>query len=72
MDESELLVPANRAGPIRPKSFSLFLLTQPGHNNNIYNSSIDKISSTSYINMSLAYFMPYVFHKESTQNTEGK
>ena len=22
--------------------------------------------------MSLAYFMPYVFHKESTQNTESK
>ena len=49
MDESEFLVPANRAGPIRPKSSSLFLLTQPGHNSNIYNSSKNKISSTSYL-----------------------
>ena len=48
MDESELLVPANRAGPFRPKSSSLFLLTQAGHNSNINNSSINKISSTSY------------------------
>ena len=48
MDRSEMLVPANRAGQIRPKSSSLFLLTQPGHNNNFYNSSINKISSTSY------------------------
>ena len=36
MDESELLVPANRAGPIRPKSSSLFLLASPGHNSNNY------------------------------------
>ena len=29
-----LLVPANRAGPVRPESSSLFLLTSPGHNSN--------------------------------------
>ena len=41
-----------RQGPIRPKSSSLFLLTQLGHNSNIYNSSIlNKISSTSYYNI---------------------
>ena len=43
-----MLVPANRAGPIRPKSSFLFLLTSPGHNSNNYHSSINKISSTSY------------------------
>ena len=48
MDWSEMLVPANRAGTIWPKSSSLFLLTSPGHNSNNYHSSINKISSTSY------------------------
>ena len=48
MDWAELLVPANRAGPICPKSPSLFLLTSPGHNSNNCPSSINKISSTSY------------------------
>ena len=31
---SDLLVPANRVGPVRPESSSLFLLTSPGHNSN--------------------------------------
>ena len=33
----------------------LFLLTSPGHNSNIYNLSIKKISSTSYYNDSSWY-----------------
>ena len=44
-----MLVPANRTGPIQPKSSSLFLLTSPGHNSNICHSSINKIISTSYV-----------------------
>ena len=42
------MVPANRANQIWSKSSSLFFLTQPGHNSNKCNSSINKISSTSY------------------------
>ena len=34
LPSSDLLVPANRAGPVRPESSSLFLLTSPGHNSN--------------------------------------
>ena len=48
MNEGQLLVPANRAGPICPKSPSLFLLTSPGHDSNNCPSSLNKISSTSY------------------------
>ena len=40
---------ANKAGPIWPESSSFFLLTSPDHNSNIYHSSINNISSTSYL-----------------------
>ena len=57
MDWSEMLVPANKAGPIWPKSSSLFLLTSPGHNSNNYHSSINKITSTSFLSTSQLFLL---------------